>query len=38
MRSLMPSIDTIQEYEQAKDDRLWDGAALSICNQRRELV
>lgn len=28
MRALMPTIDCIQEYEQAMSDRLWDGMSL----------
>lgn len=34
MRATMPQFDTIQEYEQAKDDRFWDGAALDVCGHR----
>lgn len=32
MRVSMPPHDSIQEFEQAKDDRFWDGAALNLCN------
>lgn len=28
MRSRMPAFDCIQEYEQARSDRLWDGTSL----------
>lgn len=33
MRSLMPTFDCIQEFEQAKADRLWDGMSLWLASR-----
>lgn len=33
MRALMPTFDCIQEYEQARSDRLWDGMSLWATNR-----
>ncbi|MBK8255828.1 MAG: hypothetical protein IPK82_24575 [Polyangiaceae bacterium] len=33
MRALMPAFDCIQEYEQARSERLWDGMSLWATNR-----